>query len=76
MNKSKIETSMEKLELEQLVTIFFFLLFNLVEATRMARMKGIKYNIFVVLMVDFFKNDRIISDFFMECRLQAIAIPL
>ena len=33
--KNKIGTSMDKLELEQLVTIFF--LFNLVDATRMAR---------------------------------------
>ena len=34
-----------------------------------------KYRISVVLMVDIFKNERIISDFYKEFRLQAVAIP-
>ena len=63
---------MEKLGLEQLVTIFF-LLCNLVDATRMARMATVSTAILTWLTSS--KNERIIN-FLQVFRLQAIAIPL
>ena len=66
---------MEELELEQWVTIFF-LLFKLVDVTRIARIARIRTQIDVVVMVGLSKNERIISDLFKEFRLQAIANPL
>ena len=65
--KSTIGTSMETMGMEQLVTIFF-LLFNLVDATGMARMARIIY-----VLSHWRKNNR---HLFKEFRLQAIAIPL
>ena len=63
---------METMVMEQLVTIFF-LLFNLVDATRTAR---IIIEIAVVLVVGLGSKERITSDLFKEFRLQAVVTPL